>query len=165
MNAKRNNKERLSHQLYLNLQRILRSLDFGRSLKGKKPTLTITQMRVLSFFNEKDVVYISEISRILGMSMQSANNIITRLEVMGLVERSRNKKDKRLSDIRLTPKGRKGLAAFRDGQLETLTFILNRLEPAERKVLNATIQNAAIILEKAGTRSADNKKKSIMGRR
>lgn len=165
MNAKRNNKERLSHQLYLNLQRILRSLDFGRSLKGKKPTLTITQMRVLSFFNEKDVVYISEISRILGMSMQSANNIITRLEVMGLVERSRNKKDKRLSDIRLTPKGRKGLAAFRDGQLETLTFILNRLEPAERKVLDETVRNAAIILEKAGTRSADNKKKSIMGRR
>jgi DNA-binding MarR family transcriptional regulator len=121
-------------------------------------------MRVLSFFNEKDVVYISEISRILGMSMQSANNIITRLEVMGLVERSRNKKDKRLSDIRLTPKGRKGLAAFRDSQLETLTFILNQLEPAERKVLNATIQNAAIILEKASTRSADNKKKFHYGR-
>ena len=158
MNFKGHNKERLSHQLYLNLQRILRSLDFGRSLKGKKLTLTVTQMRVLSFFNEKDVVYISEISRILGMSIQSVNNIIARLEVMGLVQRSQNKKDKRLSDIRLTPKGKKGLSAFRDGQLETLRFILNQLEPAERKVLNATIENAAMLLEKAGTRSADNNK-------
>ena len=148
MSVKRNNKENLSHELYLNLQRILRSLDFGRSLKGKKPSLTGTQMRVLSFFNEKDVVYISEISRILGMSIQSVNNIIARLEVMGLVERSRNKKDKRLSDIRLTPRGKKGLYAFRDAQLETLTLILSHLKPAEKKNLHTALQNAAKILAK-----------------
>ena len=58
----------MSETLFLNLQRIFRCLSFGRSLQAKAPTLSVTQMRILSFFNERDVVYISEISRVLGMS-------------------------------------------------------------------------------------------------
>ena len=159
------NKQKVSNQLYLNLQKILRCMDLGRGLKGKKPTLTGTQMRVLSFFNESDVVYISEISRILGMSIQSVNNVIARLEGMGLVERSRNKNDKRVSDIRLTPKGKKGLSSFRGEQVETLNCIINQLKPSERKALNETIESAAAILEKAAGRSEEGRKNSISGQK
>ena len=88
-----------SEILFLNLQKIFRCLSFGRSLQAKAPTLSVTQMRILSFFNERDVVYISEISRVLGMSLQSVNNLVHRLEVRGYVERSKNSSDKRLSDI------------------------------------------------------------------
>jgi DNA-binding MarR family transcriptional regulator len=157
MNKKASAQEKLSSELYLNFQKIFRCLNFGRNLKGKPPSITGTQMRVLSFFNETDVVYISEISRVLGMSIQSVNNIIARLESVGLVERSRNKHDKRLSDIRLTARGIKGLNAFRDGQLESLKGILNKLEPEQRKTLNASIENATLILEKVALKSATHK--------
>ncbi|MCX8043628.1 MAG: MarR family transcriptional regulator [Desulfobacterota bacterium] len=137
------------YRLYVHLQKIFRSLSFGRSLQGKKPTLTGTQMRILSFFNENNVVHITEISRMLGMSVQSVNNLVARLEALGYVERSKNKEDKRLSDIKLTAKGRQGFQGFREEQLETLCSILERLAPCEQHLLAAAIETAAHLFEKA----------------
>ena len=65
------------------------------------------------------------------------------------MERSKNSSDKRLSDIRLTAKGRMGFQAFRGEQLETINEILAGIEHADQKLLNATVEAAAIILEKA----------------
>jgi len=45
----------LSSDLYINFQKILRSLNFGRGLT-KAPSITGTQMRILSLFNENDIV-------------------------------------------------------------------------------------------------------------
>jgi len=138
-----------TRKLQLNFQRMFRCLDFGRSMQGRPPTLTVTQMRILSFFTESDVVYISEVSRRLGMSMQSVNNLVSRLEVLGYVERSKNADDKRLSDVRLTEKGKKGFEAFRGEQLAILGEMVSRLDAAEQKALAACVENAAAILERA----------------
>lgn len=148
-----------SHDLYLNFQRIFRCLDFGRSLQGKVPAITVSQMRILSFFNENDVVHISDISKRLGMSVQSVNNLVSRLETQGYVERTPNQKDKRISDVSLTRKGRMGFEAFRDGQIDILATVTNHLDASEQKMLYATIENAALMLEKAisRTRTENNK--------
>ncbi len=138
--------------LFANLQRVFRCLRFGRSLKAKSPTLSVAQMRMLSFFNEQNVVYISEISRTLDMSLQSVNNLVHRLETMGHVERSKNSRDKRMSDIRLTDKGRIGFQAFRGEQLEVISEILSGIEPAEQRLLSATVETTAMILEKAAAK-------------
>ena len=152
MQSRKNAHTEISETLYLNLQKIFRRLSFGRSLKAKAPTLSVTQMRILSFFNEQDVVYISEISRVLGMSLQSVNNMVHRLEDRGYVERSKNSSDKRLSDIRLTDKGRMGFQAFRNEQFEIISEILAGIDPAEQKLLTATVEATAIILEKAAAK-------------
>ena len=112
----------LSAELYLNFQKILRSLNFGRGL-NKTPSITGTQMRILSLFNEKEIVHISEISRVLGMSIQSANNIVRRLETLGYVTISKNEKDKRLSDIRLSDYGMEGLEAFVTGSFRVYPIL------------------------------------------
>ena len=143
--------------LFANLQRIFRDLSFGRSLKAKSPTLSVAQMRILSFFNERDVVCISEISRALDMSLQSVNNLVHRLETMGHVERSKNSNDKRVSDIRLTAKGNEGFKAFRNEQLGVIGEILSGVEPEEQRLLEATVETAAIILEKAVAKQGKNK--------
>lgn len=141
--------------LYVNFQKIFRCLNVGRSMQDRALPITLTQMRVLSFFSESDVVYISEVSRALGMSIQSVNNLVRRLELMGYVERTKNDKDKRLSDIRLTAKGRERFEVFRNDQFEILTGILNQLEPMEKKILAATIENAALMLEKAALKASN----------
>jgi DNA-binding MarR family transcriptional regulator len=150
----------LSAELYLNFQKILRSLNFGRGL-NKAPSITGTQMRILSLFNEKEIVHISEISRVLGMSIQSANNIVRRLETLGYVTISKNEKDKRLSDIRLSDYGMEGLEAFRNGQLQSISHIIDSLSKAEKELLNAAVKNAAIILEKATGEVKKNSEKNI----
>ncbi len=141
--------DELSHTLYLSFQRILRCLDFGRSLQGGVPTLTVTQMRVLSFFNEQETIHISEISRRLGMSLQSVNNIVSRLEAQGIVKRSQNREDRRLADIRLTLQGEAGLEMFRREQVDTLNVITQQLSAQEQAVLQAALDHVAAILEKA----------------
>ena len=154
------NDNELPAELYLNFQKILRCLNFGRGL-NKAPSITGTQMRILSLFNENDIVHISEISRVLGMSIQSANNIVRRLETMGYVTISKNEKDKRLSDIRLSDYGLEGLEAFRNGQLQSISHVIDSLSKAEKELLNAAVKNAAIILEKATGEVKKNNEKNI----
>ena len=153
----------LSAELYLNFQKILRSLNFGRGL-NKTPSITGTQMRILSLFNEKEIVHISEISRVLGMSIQSANNIVRRLDTMGYVTISKNEKDKRLSDIRLSDYGMEGFEAFRNGQLQSISHIIESLTKAEKELLNATVKNAALILEKASVSVTQDNGNNIQGK-
>ena len=139
----------LSSQVYLNLQKIFRCLNVGRSFEGKRLPITITQMRALSLFNERETVTLSDISRSLGMSLQSATNLIFRLEQLGYLERSKNNKDKRVSDVRLTAKGKKRLNMFRTGEIDTVKALLDRLNPVEVKVLNETLHGVALLFEKA----------------
>lgn len=145
--------DNLPSQVYLNLQKIFRCLNVGRSFEGKRLPITITQMRALSLFNERDTVTISDISRSLGMSLQSATNLIFRLEQLGYLERSKSNKDKRVSDVRLTAKGKKRLSLFRTGEVDTVKALLDRLNPVEVKVLNETLHGVALLFEKAITTS------------
>jgi DNA-binding MarR family transcriptional regulator len=144
----------LPFQVYLNLQKIFRCLNLGRSFQGKRLPITITQMRALSLFNERDTVNISDISRSLGMSLQSATNLIFRLEQLGYLERFKNDRDKRVSDVRLTAKGKKRLSLFRTGEIDTVKTLLDRLNPVEVKVLNETLNGVALLFEKAITTSS-----------
>lgn len=139
----------LPHQIYLNLQKIFRSLNIGRTFQGKRLPITIMQMRALSLFNEQESVTITDISRSLGMSLQSATNLVCRLEQLGYLERSKNEKDKRVSDVRLTAKGKKRLNAFRSNEVENVKLLLARLNPVEIKVLNETLNGVALLFEKA----------------
>jgi len=145
--------DKLPSQVYLNLQKIFRCLNVGRSFEGKRLPITITQMRALSLFNERETVTISDISRSLGMSLQSATNLIFRLEHLGYLERSKNNLDKRVSDVRLTAKGKKRLSMFRTGEVDTVKALLDRLNPVEVKVLNETLHGVALLFEKAITTS------------
>ena len=141
--------DNLPFQVYLNLQKIFRCLNVGRSFQGKRLPITITQMRALSLFNERDTVNISDISRSLGMSLQSATNLVFRLEQLGYLERFKNDKDKRVSDVRLTAKGKKRLGMFRTGEIDTVKVLLDRLNPVEVQVLHETLNGVALLFEKA----------------
>ena len=49
--------------------------------------------------NEKKIISISKISRDFDISIQSADNIVRRLESIGYVEILKNGKDQHVSDI------------------------------------------------------------------
>ena len=143
------NTQTLSYQTYLSLQKILRCLNIGRGYQVKRLPITMTQMRALSLFNEQETITISDISRSLSMSLQSATNLIHRLEVLGYLERSKNRDDKRISDVRLTAKGKKRLSFFRSGELETVELFFHQLTSDERKIINDSLTRVASLFEKA----------------
>jgi len=135
-----------------NLQKILRCVELSGSVKVRQ-VLTITQMRVLAFFNDRDVIHISDISRRLDMSIQSVNNLIARLETTGYVKRSANQDDRRLADIRLTDTGRASIEAFQRFHVQHLQSLLHGLDAHERLRLSDALEEAARILEKAEKKS------------
>ncbi|TNF71672.1 MAG: MarR family transcriptional regulator [Bacteroidetes bacterium] len=149
--------DQLYFKIYINLQKIFRCLNIGRVFQGKNLPITITQMRALSLFNEAEVVNITDISRSLGMSLQSATNLVRRLELAGYLERSKNKKDKRISEVRLTAKGKQRLNFFRKGELGSIQHLLDGLDPFEGKVLNEALTNASLLFEKAIIESGQEK--------
>ncbi len=146
--------DRISHQVYINLQKIFRCLNIGRGLQGKRLPITMTQMRVLSLFNERDIISITDISRSLGMSLQSATNLVCRLEQLDYLERTKNEKDKRVSDVKLTARGKKRQDMFRNGEIETVRLLLERLNTVESRVLNETLNGVALLFEKASSASS-----------
>ena len=152
--AAKTDSDNLSYQVYINLQKIFRCLNIGRGLQGKRLPITMTQMRVLSLFNERDIISITDISRSLGMSLQSATNLVCRLEQLGYLERSKNEKDKRVSDVRLTVKGKQRQDLFRNGEIETVRLLLERLNTVESRVLNETLTGVALLFEKASSASS-----------
>ncbi len=152
--AAKTDSDNLSYQVYINLQKIFRCLNIGRGLQGKRLPITMTQMRVLSLFNERDIISITDISRSLGMSLQSATNLVCRLEQLDYLERTKNEKDKRVSDVKLTARGKKRQDMFRNGEIETVRLLLERLNPVESRVLNETLNGVALLFEKAGSASS-----------
>jgi DNA-binding MarR family transcriptional regulator len=138
-----------SQVLNRELQKILRVLEFEKRMSSKKLTISVSQMRILSFFNEKEVIHISEVSRALGLTIQNTNNIVRRLEETGYVQRSPNPENKRFSDITLTAKGKRRFAVFKDMQLVKISTLLGGLEPPEIDELIRSVTRAAELLEKA----------------
>jgi DNA-binding MarR family transcriptional regulator len=136
-------------QLFTNIQNIVRIIGFGKNINSKAPSITVTQMRVLSMFSDNPVVHVSEISPILGMSVPSVNNIVSRLEASGYVRRKKNKDNRRFTDISLTDKGKKSIHAFRNDSVKELTKLLNKLNNKDVHELHATLTRAAEILGNA----------------
>ncbi|MBI3883894.1 MAG: MarR family transcriptional regulator [Sphingobacteriales bacterium] len=67
--------------------------------------------------------------------MSDTSRIVDRLVIKGLAKKIVSKKDKRLVDITITPKGAKLIERF-DGKEEEMDSIASALSPAEAKTLN-----------------------------
>jgi DNA-binding MarR family transcriptional regulator len=155
---KRNtNIENITKELFVCFQKLFRCMDFSHGMQGRSPVLTVRQMQVLSFFNESDVVHISEVSRKLNMSIQNVNNLVKRLEVMGYVERTQNEYDKRLSDIKCTHKGGEQFQMFRAMQQNFLYEMLQQLTESERDTVLRSVEQAAEHFQKAAISMAEQK--------
>jgi DNA-binding MarR family transcriptional regulator len=89
------------------------------------------------------------------MSLQSATNLVCRLEQLDYLERTKNEMDKRVSDIRLTAKGKKRQEMFRNSEIETVKLLLERLNTVEGRVLNETLHGVALLFEKASITSSN----------
>lgn len=68
---------------------------------------TIPQLKVLSILSQNSEMRISDISTEIGFSNSTTSGIIDRLENMGLVERIRQKNDRRVVKVVLTQKSNK----------------------------------------------------------
>lgn len=72
--------------------------------------LSIPEWRVLAHLAQSDAVSVREIHARVDMDKSKVSRAAARLEEAGLIEKRENPDDRRLLDMRLTPKGREVIA-------------------------------------------------------
>lgn len=152
VNAPKQNAETLKDPLLLDNQLCCALYAAAhRMTKSYRPMLermglTYPQYLVLLVLWETDGVTVSEIGRRLRLDSGTLTPVLKRLEIGGLLVRSRRQSDEREVEIALTPSGR-ALRADAVAVRQSVMCQLNMTEPeiqAMRADLNALIENLSV---------------------
>lgn len=74
-----------------------------RRLLGQ--SISLTHLHILTVLRSEGPLPMSELARVLDVSVASATGIVSRMEERGLVERTRGTADRRVVTVRLAPGG------------------------------------------------------------
>ena len=92
---------------FMKLQGLLHKKKFRSTMKqGPMGDSSRGQGRILAFLKMKDGVSTKDMSYVLGVRVSSLNEILSKLEKGGYIEREPSEEDKRVMLIKLTEKGR-----------------------------------------------------------
>lgn len=100
--------------------------------------LTMTQGPVLGHLLEGPR-RMTELARREGVQLPTMTQIITRMENLGLVERTMADDDRRAVEVRITDLGRRLVAEVVDARREYIRHLIEPLTDEERKAMQAAI--------------------------
>jgi DNA-binding MarR family transcriptional regulator len=127
--------EELAPRLRLAVMRLARRLR-QQGEEGATPSM----LSALSSVERLGPVTLSELAQVERVQPPSITKVVTRLEDEGLVARSGDASDRRVSRIALTSKGKRFIEKNRSRKTAYLARGLSNLEPRERAVLNEALE-------------------------
>ncbi len=102
--------------------------------EGVLDALTIAQVEILSDLYE-GALAMSTIAQRRGLSRTGTTEIVDRLVARGFVERNGNPSDRRLTLVKLTPRGRELAATIRWRTVDRMSRIVSRMTAEQRRAL------------------------------
>lgn len=114
---------------------------FYRCLREKPRTksvftqFTVVQLQTLVFLAKSKSSSMGEIAQYLHIELPSTTTLIENLIKSDLVIKKQNKKDKRLMQVSLTPKGKKLLQKAKNERKKHMSVMLRILSETEKKQL------------------------------
>ena len=109
-----------------------------------EPGVTASQLSVLATIDRHGSMTLSDLAQHERVTPPTSTASVGRLEASGLVERTTDEVDKRVSRISLSKEGRRFLESVRSRKNAYLTKRLAKLDAEDR----ATLERAAEILER-----------------
>jgi DNA-binding MarR family transcriptional regulator len=106
----------------------------------------------LQLIADRGVVSTSSLAEWLGIDPSTASRNLAGLERAGFVARRRGADDGRLSDVRLTPRGKRTAEAAATGWTATYASLLERLPRADRQRVAEALDLLASLLDGKGVR-------------
>lgn len=139
-----------------NIDQLITSLfQLGRNLRkfpekksSKKPALSMLQTHTLMYIKNKNSPTMSEIAEQFGVALPTATKLVERLVNSNLIERSPDKKDRRIIRMNLTKKGGKTLQEMRKRKNNQLKKILSLLPASDIAHLQRIINQLLLKVEK-----------------
>lgn len=134
------------------IRRLARALDVQSRRIDREVGLTLPQLLVLTSIGELGEVTGRALSAEADLSPPTVVGVLDKLEAKGLIQRYRSARDRRVVHARLTPAGRRALAAAPDPLGAGLSGGFRALPPARR----AAVLEALILLGRlAGGETAE----------
>jgi DNA-binding MarR family transcriptional regulator len=110
---------------------------------------TPSMLSALASVERLGPVTLSELAQLERVQPPSITKVVTRLEDDGLVARSGDAHDRRISRIALTSKGKRFIEKNRSRKTAYLARGLSNLEPRERAILNEALDVLDRLLKEA----------------
>ncbi len=129
------------------LRRILRATElFGRDLK-QSAGVTAVQFRVLQIIAEAGQATAKEISLRMRVSQATVTSLVDKLVREGMVLREKSARDRRQTNIHITPKGRQTLSDAPDPLQQRFVRKFSALADWEQSMLVASLERVAEMLD------------------
>jgi DNA-binding MarR family transcriptional regulator len=128
------------------MPKVMRSL-FHHSPEDPLADFPVGQLRVLRLISE-GVQTPSEIGHAFAMSPSAVSQILNRLHVAGLIERTGDSHDRRVRNLQLTESGERLIQARQAQRIETATHVLREMEVSDRDQLIGLLEKLLVTGEK-----------------
>jgi DNA-binding MarR family transcriptional regulator len=121
------------------LRRTIGRLARAMNQSADSEDLTPTQASVLAIVIARDRVGLSELARIEGLNPTLLSRVVSKLEALGLIERTADEGDQRAVVATGTAAGREKEARIRARRTDELLDVIGRLPPATSTALLAAL--------------------------
>jgi DNA-binding MarR family transcriptional regulator len=114
---------------------IVRRLSATAGEAANRLELSMTQAEVVSYLSENGETTMGELSDHICVSLSAMTGVIDRLVQKGAVSRGRDKKDRRVVNVSLTPAGKKLASDISQVRRAHAIAVLEALDESDRKRL------------------------------
>ena len=111
-----------------------------KSLRDSGSDLTITEIHTIDAVGDSDPKTMTEISRILKVTMGTLTTGVDKLIKKGYLVRKRTEEDKRIVLVELTEKGIKAKKMHDAFHQEMIDSVISHLDPTEEELLVQSLQ-------------------------
>jgi len=147
MDVNNNNSRDLSEEILITLRQIVRAMSIYSKSLDKHYGLTAPQLIILQELSHSTQIAIGEIARKISLSQATVTDIIDRLEIKGLVTRTKNNLDRRQVLIKITSTG-KDIINKRPSLLQKDFLIeFDRLQKWEQHLLLSSVERIALMMK------------------
>ena len=112
---------------------------------GPRSDLTLTQYHAMSFLASRGTSSVAELKEMLGFAQSTTSVLVDRLQGLGFVEKQRNPRDQRVTQVVPLPKGLRMVQRYRKNAERNLAQLRDSAgEEAVRDVFEA-LERAVVI--------------------
>jgi DNA-binding MarR family transcriptional regulator len=139
--------DEIENDIVAALRRIIRAIDLQSRRLAETCGLTGPQFVVLREAARLKEASVSALARAVSLSQPTVSGILERLEKRGLVERERSAQDRRALRVRVTPEGKRTLAAAPAFLQDRFRRELERIKDWERTQMLSVLQRLAGMMD------------------
>jgi len=138
------------------IRKMIRVVDIHSRKLYREYKITTPQLICLHSLQREGPITLSRLAEEVSLGLSTTNGIVDRLEVKGLLTRTRSQRDRRKVDLMITPIGRELTEATPDLLQEQFAEALGQLPEAEQAAIALSLERVVELMGGAHLASSPN---------